>query len=70
VRDVLQKSDQDATSGDRRGGYIITPKENQSFEQYYKVVLLWIASAATLSTIATAVFQFVFAGLISRVIPG
>jgi len=54
VCDVLQKSDQDATSGDRRGGYVITPKENQSFEQYYKVVLLWIASAATLSTIATA----------------
>jgi len=35
---MLQKGGQDATGGERRGGYVITPKENQSFEQYYKVI--------------------------------
>jgi len=38
--DVLQKGGQDSTTGGRRGGYVITPKENESFEKYYKVVCL------------------------------
>jgi len=38
VCDVLQKGNQDTADGDRRSGYVITPKENQSFEQYYKVI--------------------------------
>jgi len=36
ICDVLQKGGRDA-SNNTRGTYVLTPKENESFERYYKV---------------------------------